>query len=137
MDNPRSVLIVEDEPLISELYRAVLSTGPYKVLTAFNKQTAVELITQYRPHLILLDLMIPIGPGEELVTYDHPVGFDIVEWVRDHPELGKTKILVLTNLDSDMHKTHAEQLGVADYLMKVSLEPKELARKVDSIMKAK
>ncbi len=131
-----NILIVEDEPMISEMYRTVLSKSAYHVLTALNKTAAIELITKHKPNIVLLDLMIPIGPGEELITYDHPVGFDILEWVRHHPDLDGTKIVIITNLDSLEHKRHAEQLGAIDYLVKANFGPKDIVKHVDALLKA-
>lgn len=130
------ILLVEDEPMIADLYATVLSTRPYRVLRALNKTSALSLIEEHRPHLILLDLMIPIGAGEDLISYDHPVGFDIVEWVHHHPELTGTKIVIITNLESDEHRRHAMQLGVTEYLVKAQYDPHAIAEKVETILEA-
>lgn len=130
------ILLVEDEPMISELYRTVLAAEQYVVVLAFNKTSAIHLIERHRPKIILLDLMIPIGPGENLIEYDHPVGFDILEWVHHHDALAHTKVVIITNLDSEEHKRHAEELGAALYLVKSSIEPKEMVRRVDALARA-
>jgi CheY-like chemotaxis protein len=131
-----TVMLVEDEPIIADLYETILGRKPYHIVKAFNKTSAIELIQEHRPSLILLDLMIPIGPGEDLITYDHPVGFDILEWIRDHPDLTHTKVVVLTNLESDAHREHAEHLGAAEYLVKVQHDPHDIAAKVDTLLSA-
>ncbi len=128
------ILLIEDEPLIAELYRAVLTEGKYEVITAFNKRSAVELIERLKPRLVLLDLMIPIGSGEDFIEYDHPVGFDVLEWIRHHPGCKETKVIVITNLDSDDNKRMAESLGAVLYLVKAGMEPHELVRHVDSVL---
>ncbi|MFH1171809.1 MAG: response regulator [bacterium] len=129
-----SILLIEDEPMISELYSAVLGVRPYQLFKAFNKTSAIELITEHKPHLILLDLMIPIGRGEDLISYDHPVGFDILEWVHHHPEMAHTKIVVLTNLESDEFRDHAEKLGAVAYLIKAEHEPHDILAQVDLLL---
>lgn len=133
----RTVLIIEDEPLISEIYRTVFAARRYVVLSAYNKQSAMHIIETQRPHLILLDLMIPIGPGEAMITYDHPVGFDILEWVRHHQGLVETSVIIVSNLDSVDDRRRAQELGAAGYLVKAELEPHELVRQVDSIVAAR
>lgn len=133
----RTVLIVEDEPLISEIYRTVFAARKYVVLSAFNKQSAMHLIETQHPHVILLDLMIPIGPGEQMITYDHPVGFDILEWVRHHQGLVETSVIVVSNLDSAENRQRAQELGAAGYLVKADIEPHELVRQVDTIVAAR
>ncbi|MBI4415323.1 MAG: response regulator [Candidatus Kerfeldbacteria bacterium] len=133
MADARTILLVEDEPIIAELYRAVLATRDYDVVTAFNKQSALTLIQERTPRVVLLDLMIPLGPGESLVTYDHPVGFDILEWMHHHAAYKSIPVMVVTNLESDQFRKHAESLGIAGYFVKANLDPKDLLRHVDSI----
>ncbi len=132
--NTATILLVEDEPLIAELYRSVLEAQHYTVTIASNKQAALQKIQETVPQLILLDLMIPIGGGEDLITYDHPVGFDILEWVKHHPECSQTKVMVLTNLDSNEHQSLAERLGAVAYLVKSNLEPHDIVRHVDAVV---
>lgn len=132
----RTVLIVEDEPLISEIYRTVFAARKYVVLSAFNKQSAMHLIETQRPRIILLDLMIPIGPGEAMIEYDHPVGFDLLEWVRYHQGLVETRVIIVSNLDSIENRQRAQELGASGYLVKADLEPHELVRQVDTILAA-
>jgi len=134
MEETPIILLVEDEPIIAELYHTVLGMRPYRVFKAYNKRSAIELIQEHKPHLILLDLMIPIGPGEELITYDHPVGFDILEWVRHHPDTAHTKVVILTNLESEANREHAEKLGVTDYLVKAAHDPHDILKRVDSVL---
>lgn len=137
MMTPPTILLVEDEPMIAHLYHSILGMRPYMVLTAFNKQAAIQMIIRHRPHVILLDLMIPLGPGESLISYDHPVGFDILEWVNNHPELQHTKVAILTNLESEQYKKHAEQLGVSAYIVKAEHDPHELLATVESLLETK
>lgn len=119
--------------MINDIYKTVLKDRRYEVVSAYNKQSALKYIDDHRPDLILLDLMIPIGPGEELITYDHPVGFDILEWLHHHKVYSKIPVVILTNLDSDMHKEHAEKLGAREYLVKANLEPHDVVRYVDAL----
>ena len=125
-----TVLIVEDEPLIAAIYTAVLRRLPYHVETAHSKQSALTKIQKLAPNLILLDLLIPLGVGEDLVEYSHPVGFDILEWVRHHPQYAHAKVIVLTNLDADLHEKHARALGADEYLVKANLDPLAVADRV-------
>lgn len=137
MADTRTILLIEDEPIIAELYRTVLAMGDYDVVTAFNKQSALSLIQKRTPMVVLLDLMIPIGPGESLVTYDHPVGFDILEWMHHHATFKSIPVMVVTNLESDQYRKHAESLGVAGYFVKANLEPKDIVKHVDALARSK
>lgn len=131
---PATILLIEDEPLIAGMYEDVLAKHPFSVVKAASKESAINQIQRHKPQLILLDLMIPLGSGEDLITYDHPVGFDILEWVRHHPEYAKTKVIVVTNLESDTHHKLADSLGVSGYVVKASLEPHDLITTVNAAM---
>ncbi len=128
------ILLVEDEPIIASLYESIL-VQKYDVITAGNKQLAILQLEAVHPHVLLLDLMIPLGVGEDFITYDHPVGFDILEWLHQHDELSDVRTIIITNLESDEHRKHAEQLGAVRYLVKASVEPHEILRNVDSVLR--
>lgn len=129
-----TILLIEDEPILVQLYAKALAKQPATVVTAHNKRSALEAIAEHKPDIILLDLMIPFGPGEDLINYEHPVGFDILEWVRHHPEYNSTKVAIMTNLDSDEHKKHAESLGVSKFLVKSDYEPKSISAIVTELL---
>jgi DNA-binding response OmpR family regulator len=61
------IAIVEDEPSISQLYEMKFKKLGYEVRTAMNGQIGLALVEQFRPHLILLDLLMPEMTGEEML----------------------------------------------------------------------
>lgn len=69
------VLVVDDEPAIRELLTAFLEDEGYQVLTAANGQEGLSSLAQYRPSLVISDIMMPLMNGYELCRqmHSHPV----------------------------------------------------------------
>ncbi len=117
--NSRPILYVEDEENdIFFMQRAFKELGlPQPLMLARDGQEAIDYLagahqfedrTRYpRPCLVLLDLNLPLKSG-----------FDVLEWVRQHPELHTLVILVLSSSlqDKDIH--HAYALGANAYMVK-------------------
>jgi signal transduction histidine kinase len=69
---PRHILHIDDDPMLATLVRRILASRPdIRLLTATHGRTAIELLAQNRPALILLDLRLPDMPGEELLQRLH------------------------------------------------------------------
>ena len=125
------VLLIEDEPILVSLYALVLAKAGFEVKTAMTLHDAEEHVVRGRPHVVLLDLLIPTGAAKESPMNLHePTGFQLLRFVKDSPSLSHTKVLVLSNLDSDEHVQHAMKLGADGYVIKSNMDPHELTERV-------
>jgi two-component system chemotaxis response regulator CheY len=110
----RKILVVEDEPLLLEMYDLILSSQPYEVFSADNGQAALDLCQGTTFDLILLDLMMPILNGvgflERFLPYAPP----------------HTRVIVLSNLSSGAEVDATNALGVERIVLKADLAPKQL-----------
>ncbi len=80
------IAIIEDDPDARRLLRRVLQArGEYQVVEAEGGREGIELVRQYRPDLVLLDLMMPDIDG-----------FEVMETLRADPDLSDTRIIVIT-----------------------------------------
>lgn len=114
----KTVLIVEDESMLSEAYKTILQKEHFKALTAFNGREALEVLENNSVDLILLDLRMPkMGGLEFLKTYDHR-----------HKKLPKT--IVFSNYDVQSDIDEAFKYGADRYMLKAWASPKELVRVV-------
>src|SRR3989338_3538261 len=102
------ILIVEDDKSTQDLYKMKLEAAGYTVDIAADGQAALTKATQGKPDLIVLDLMLPGGMN----------GFDVLNRIRQTPELKDIKVVVLTNLSSEAET--AKDMGVYDYLVKAN-----------------
>lgn len=130
------ILLVEDEPILVSLYATLLAREGYEVLNALDLETGEERVVIARPHVILLDLLIPkkTGSTQQSEDFHEPLGFQILRLVKGTPSLADTRVIILSNLDSDEHIRTAEDLGADAYLVKANLEPKELKSHVRKIL---
>jgi len=64
----RIILLVEDDTVLREELQAALEQDGYRVLLADDGQTALSVLSQLQPHLILLDLMMPVVSGWEVLA---------------------------------------------------------------------
>ncbi len=118
------ILIADDEPNILLSLEFLMKREGYQVLVARDGQQALDAILQQQPDLVLLDVMMPIKTG-----------FDVLQAVREHDELSALRILMLTakGRDTDMAKGLA--LGANDYMTK-PFSTRELVDKVRGLLGA-
>src|SRR6185369_15076969 len=103
----RKILFVEDDDSLASVYMTRLQAEGFDVKRVPNGEDALAAALQYRPDLILLDVMMPKVSG-----------FDVLDIIRNTPEVGNVKIIMLTALSQDSDKARAKELGVDDYLVK-------------------
>ncbi len=103
----RKILFVEDDDSLASVYMTRLQAEGFDVKRVPNGEDALAAALDYRPDLILLDVMMPKVSG-----------FDVLDILRNTPEVGNVKIVMLTALSQDSDMERAKSLGVDDYLVK-------------------
>ncbi|MFC4321718.1 response regulator YycF [Litchfieldia salsa] len=108
------ILVVDDEKPIADILQFNLQKEGYKVICAYDGQKAVEKVEEFKPDLILLDIMLPYKDGMEVCRevrkkYDMP-------------------IIMLTAKDSEIDKVLGLELGADDYVTKPFSTRELLAR---------
>lgn len=107
----KTIAVIEDDQSISNLLYESLSREGYGVLRAYSGTEALFLLEKERPDLILLDLMLPGLPGEELL-----------------PHLAGIPVIVVSARAATEDKVNLLLGGAADYITKPFQLPKLLAR---------
>ena len=102
-----SILIVDDVPLNCTLVQKMVGRFNFDVRTAGNGLECLREIIARKPDLILLDLMMPVMDG-----------FEVLSTVRSKPEFSNIKIIVLSALNSNEDIVKAYNLGANDFLSK-------------------
>lgn len=104
-----SVLIVDDQDLVRAGIRALLDNDPglRVIAEATEGAQAVSLTRQHKPDIVLMDIRMP-GMN----------GLDATARIRADPDLGATRVLILTTFDEDADIDEAIALGAAGYLLK-------------------
>ncbi len=110
------VLVVEDDPALSDAFSIVLRKEGYEVVVAFNGKEALQKVEGAMPDLILLDLLMPIMGGKEFL--------EKFENTNDIP------VIVLSNLDTRSDIQEVLDLGASRYMLKAWASPNELVKLV-------
>jgi DNA-binding response OmpR family regulator len=113
------ILVVEDEPSISNLIALSLSTSGYKCEQVFNGEEAATRLLENRYDLILLDIMLPKIDGYELMGFIKTMGIPVI---------------FLTAKGTVEDKVKGLKLGADDYLAK-PFEIIELLARVESVLR--
>ena len=113
----KTILVVEDEKPIAEILKVNLVKNGYKVLNAYDGETAIELALSADPDLILLDVMLPKMDG-----------FQVCQAIREFSDM---PIVMLTAKGDDMDKILGLDYGADDYITK-PFNPLELVARVKS-----
>ncbi len=115
------IAIVEDDAAISQMYRIKFEAEGYTVETAEDGKLGLELAEQMRPDIILLDLMMPIMTGEEMLTK-----LRRTEWGKD------IKVIILTNRGEQEIPDEVKNLNVTAIILKAAMTPRQVAELVKS-----
>jgi two-component system, OmpR family, alkaline phosphatase synthesis response regulator PhoP len=114
----QTVLVVDDDREVVRLVRAYLEQAGYRVLVAYDGETAVHALRREKPDLLLLDLMLP---GKD--------GWEITKLVRREPQLATMPIIMLTARVDDTDKIVGLEMGADDYITK-PYNPREVVARV-------
>ena len=101
------ILIVDDEPDILEFVKYNLAREGYEVFTAQNGAEALAAAAEHRPHLILLDMMMPVMDGAETCRA-----------IRRDPALRDTMVVFLSALGEEEQQIEGFDAGADDYIPK-------------------
>ena len=118
-----TILLVDDEPDILEIVGYNLTAEGYNVITAENGAEGLKLAKKKKPHLIILDVMMPEMDGIEACAQ-----------IRKIPELSETIITFLTARGEDYSQMAGFDAGADDYITK-PIKPKVLVSKVKALLR--
>lgn len=125
MTDTKFILVVEDDPILKNLLGHTFA-GKYQTLYASDGNEALALFDQYKPAIVLLDLMLP--------TMD---GFAVLEAIRTRTdELKDVPIIVVSNLGQESDKERAKSLGASEYLVKAEVSVEEIVAKMQTFLPA-
>lgn len=103
----KKILLVEDDNTLASVYQTRLSAEGFDLKRVPNGEDALAAALEYKPDLVLLDVMMPKVSG-----------FDVLDIIRNTPETTNVKVIMLTALNQESDRKRAEDLGVDDYLVK-------------------
>lgn len=119
----KKICIIDDEPLILEMYKIKLAEEGYEVVTACDGAKGFAAIKKEKPDLALVDLVMP---NED--------GLSLMKRIKSDPETSATPVIVLTNLDDAQTRKKACELGALFYLVKPHFMPSQLVKIVNEVL---
>ena len=116
----KTILIVEDDPNISELVQMYLEKEGYNTRIASDGGQGLDLFRQLRPDLVLLDIMLPVMDG-----------WSVLRTIRQD---SKTPVIMLTAKGETIDKVAGLKQGADDYITK-PFEMKEVLARIEAVLR--
>jgi len=122
----KRVLIAEDDRQMAEILREVIGCGGFETRVSFDGADTLAVVRAWRPHLIVLDIMLPVIDG-----------FHVCQAMNDDPALEpKPKVFIISGRSSDMDKNLGTACGAEEYFVKPLNNAKLLSR-IQSVLSIK
>lgn len=103
----KKILLVEDDETLAMVYQQRLELEGFEVRHSTNGEQALSDAVEFKPDLVLLDVMMPKLNG-----------FDVLDILRNSPQTRNTHIIMLTALSQPKDAERAKELGADDFLVK-------------------
>ncbi len=120
------LLIVEDDKSIRDLYTIKLEKCGFEVLGAEDGGQGLEMAMKELPDIILLDVMMPVMNG-----------FEVLKRLRKNPDTMETPVIILSNFGEIDQMTNGFTAGATDYLIKAEHTPSDVVEIVNETLKNK
>lgn len=119
----KKVLLIEDEDMLSEMYKVKFEKEGFEFLRATEGASGIELVKKEKPDIILLDVIMPKMDG-----------FAVLESLKKDPATKRAKVILLTNLGQDEDVRKGKDMGADDYLVKANFTPTQVVEKVRGLL---
>ena len=125
MAKEKSILLVEDDEFLAELYATKLNLEGFNVSLAVDGEKGLKSAKENKPDLILLDIILPKMDG-----------FEVLKEIKKDPALKNVPVILLTNLSQKDEVKRGLDLGANDYLIKAHFMPSEVVKKIKQTITA-
>jgi len=117
------IAIIEDDAVIAQMYRMKFESEGFQVEMADNGKDGIDLVKDFTPDLVLLDMQMPTMTGPEALRK-----------IRGE-DWGKTvPVIVLTNLGEEEAPKDLRSLGIHSYIVKADLTPRQVVERVKTAL---
>jgi len=120
---PKTILLVEDEPLLGNLLRQRLEREQCKVILVHDGEEALSILRSTKPDLMLLDIILPKISG-----------FELMEMMQADTQISRVPIIIISNLGQDSDIAKGETLGAARYFIKAKISIEDLVAQVKNFL---
>ena len=122
-DNRKTILMIEDDSFLRNLYRDKIEKEGFGFIEAANGLEGMNKIKNEGPDLVLLDILLPMKSG-----------FDVLEEMNDNGLISEIPVIILSNLKQGGDIEEGRRLGAADYFIKSETNFTELLERINSFI---
>jgi DNA-binding response OmpR family regulator len=120
MDEQATILLIEDDRVLQELYLDRFTTAGFKVVQAFDGMQALDVLEAHpEVKLVLLDIMIPKLSG-----------YDVLAQIKRNPQNRQLPVIIVSALGDIDDQARGLQLGATDYITKGEMLPGAVVEKI-------
>ena len=121
----KKILIIDDDNFLLDMYALKFGQSGYAVQTALGSMPALEILkTGFKPDTVLLDLVMPVMDG-----------FELLKKMKDENLASGATCIILSNRGQEEDIKKGKELGADGYIIKANTTPGEVIEKVESILK--
>ncbi len=119
MADKQTILLVEDDEFLAELYATKLNLEGFDVILATDGEKGLRMAKTDNPKLILLDIILPKKDG-----------FEVLKLLKADSATKNIPVILLTNLSQRDEVKKGIDLGAEDFLIKAHFMPSEVVKKI-------
>ncbi|MBI2451197.1 MAG: response regulator [Parcubacteria group bacterium] len=120
------VLIIDDDPFLSEMYSTRFKQDKFEADVAVNGEEGFQKAKEKKPDLILLDVVMPKMDG-----------FETLKALKDNIETKGIPVILLTNLGQREDVEKGLKLGADDYVIKAHFTPTEVLKRAEKVLESR
>ena len=123
MEIKQTILLVDDDLNLRQMYKIRLESAGYRVVEAGNGEEAMARAVEQKPDCILLDVMMP-----------RVNGFDVLDILKTTKSTKGIPVIVLTALMQDDTKERVKNSGAAGFLVKADIVPSQVVEAIKEVL---
>jgi len=119
----QTILIIEDQEDMREAEASALEAAGFSVLTSGDGGTGLKMALDHKPDLIILDLLLPVMGGQE-----------VLQKLREDDWGETVKVIIATSLDDANNTGKGFEMGISDYIIKNSMSLADIVKTVKAVL---
>jgi len=117
------ILIIEDDKFLREIITQRVGAEGYDVIAATDGEEGVRMAKEEKPNLIVLDLILPVIDG-----------FEVLRQIKATEDIKHIPVIILSNLGQKEDIDKGMKLGAYDYMIKAHFTPSEIVKKIQEVL---
>ena len=120
----KSILLVEDDPFLADIYTTKLKESGFSVEIAKDGEEALSKIKGKLPPVVILDIVLPQIDG-----------WEILKKIKEDPKSKNLKVIIFSNLGQKSEVEKGLKLGATKYLIKAHYTPSQVVEEIKQVLK--